>query len=99
MKNGPRGNMRAINFEPLEGRLMLSADTGTISGRLAEATMYFGLDAQYSKPIAGVTVFADRNANRMLDEGEASAVTDAAGDYTIQEVAPGTVEIRAGREG
>src|SRR4051812_10829917 len=98
MKPGARANLRAISFEPLEGRLMLSADTGTISGRLVEANPYFR-ETRYTTPIAGATVFADRNANRLLDEGEGSAVTDADGNYRIEGVVPGTVEIRVGREG
>src|SRR4051794_25020307 len=46
MKPGAKVNSCAISLEPLEGRLMLSAATATSSGRLAEATMYLGLDAQ-----------------------------------------------------
>lgn len=43
--------------------------------------------------LAGVTVFVDRDGNGVLDPTEASAVSGAAGAYTISGVLPGTVTV------
>src|SRR5262249_33921064 len=45
--------------------------------------------------LPGWTVFVDLNDNGVLDPGEPSAVTNAQGNYTISNVSPGTVVLRA----
>lgn len=44
--------------------------------------------------IAGWTVFADLNTNKVLDAGEPSSVTDAAGGYTVTGLTTGQYKIR-----
>jgi hypothetical protein len=94
-------------IEPLEGRVLLSDVSvfqlapASLSGRLFQTNAGLnGLSTRGGRPIAGATVFADRNGNRRLDPGEESAVTDAEGRYTFDDLAFGTVQIRVdGRSG
>jgi protocatechuate 3,4-dioxygenase beta subunit len=44
--------------------------------------------------LAGRVVYIDANANAAKDAGEASATTDASGDYTLGGVNPGTYTLR-----
>ena len=44
--------------------------------------------------LAGITVFLDTNNNGVLDPGEASTTTDANGNYTFTNLAPGTYRVR-----
>jgi len=44
--------------------------------------------------VPGRTVFVDLNGNGKLDAGEPTAVTDASGDYTFTNLAPGTYTFR-----
>ncbi|MCA9206564.1 MAG: hypothetical protein KDA59_26100, partial [Planctomycetales bacterium] len=44
--------------------------------------------------ISGWTIFIDTNNNGVLDGGEVSAVTNAAGNYTIANVGPGSYLVR-----
>ncbi|NUQ61376.1 MAG: S8 family serine peptidase [Pirellulales bacterium] len=43
--------------------------------------------------LAGWTIFIDGNNNGLLDDGESSTVTDAAGNYTFTDLQPGTYTI------
>lgn len=43
--------------------------------------------------IAGRTIFVDANRNKQLDDGERSAITNADGVYTFNNLAPGTYHI------
>ena len=45
-------------------------------------------------PLAGVRVFVDSNGNGSFDAGEPSALTSAAGTYTIPDLAPGSCSVR-----
>ena len=44
--------------------------------------------------LAGITVFLDSNGNGVLDPGELSTTTDANGNYTFTNLAPGTYRVR-----
>ena len=44
--------------------------------------------------LAGLTVYADINHDGVFDAGDASAVTDADGNYTLTNLAAGTYSIR-----
>ena len=48
--------------------------------------------------ISGATVFADANGNGVLDDGEASATTDANGRYTFTSPASGVIILKGGSD-
>lgn len=52
------------------------------------------VDTLTDDPVAGITVYLDQNDNGLLDAGEPSAVTDANGNYTINDVFPGSYILR-----
>ncbi|MBK1833566.1 RHS repeat-associated core domain-containing protein [Roseibacillus ishigakijimensis] len=71
-------------FDPtggtIQGTVYLTAD---LSGDLTDAT-----------PIAGTTVFLDRNFNGRLDEEEPRQLTDDDGSYSFTRLSPGLYEVR-----
>ena len=80
------------DVEFLESRTLLSV--GSVSG-----TVFNDANLSYSRNvgeagIAGVRVFVDTNQNGRLDTGEPSALSNAAGAYTIGNVAPGAYQVR-----
>jgi SdrD B-like domain len=49
--------------------------------------------------IAGVVIYLDTNGNQVLDPGEPQATTNASGDYSINNVPPGTYTVRETDQG
>ncbi len=49
-----------------------------------------GIKDQGESGLAGWTIYLDQNQNGQLDAGEMSTVTDADGNYTFNDLAPGT---------
>src|SRR5688572_9987738 len=92
MQVGAKAISRAVAMEPLEGRVVLSS---TLSGTLFEDDDIDARRDSYDIPIAGGTVFLDRNQNGLIDAGEDSVVTDAEGKFHFEDVAPGQIRIRA----
>ena len=70
------------------------ASTGSISGVQFVDVNANGVLDSGEDPLAGVTVYVDLNANQYLDSGEPFAISDAAGQYTIHDVQPGTTLVR-----
>lgn len=57
-----------------------------------------GLQDSLDTPVAGAIVYSDENGNGVLDPGEPSAVTNAAGAYSLSGLTPGqhTLRVDAG---
>ncbi len=66
---------------------------GTVSGTVWQDANSDGIRGEDDKPMPGVTVFADLNANGSADSGEPRAMTDSQGRYTLTGVPDGTVRI------
>jgi hypothetical protein len=82
----------------------LTADTRSSAGAI-RGTVFEDADGDHTrdaveKPMSGWVVYLDRNQNRRRDSGEAWRVTDAAGRYAFEGLAPGTYyvgeELRSG---
>ncbi|MEM7809334.1 MAG: SdrD B-like domain-containing protein [Planctomycetota bacterium] len=69
----------------LEARRLLAA----IEGNVFDDQDGDGLRDFFEAPLDGVTLFLDENDNGLFEEGEATAVTDSAGNYRFDEVDPG----------
>ena len=77
-----------------------AADHGRLRPATIAGTLYEDLDADGTRdagepPIAGRTVFLDADGDEVAGPGEASAISDADGDYALTGVLPGTGTIRA----
>lgn len=66
----------------------------SVSGKVYQDNDSNGAFEATDEALAGWTVFVDSNSNSTLDAGEPSAVTGAAGDYTISNVTPATATLR-----
>lgn len=69
-------------FEVLEARDLMTAG-GKITGIVFNDAITNGRKDASELPLAGVTVFADSNANGILEAGEASTKTGLDGTYTL----------------
>ncbi|NQU75398.1 MAG: S8 family serine peptidase, partial [Planctomycetes bacterium] len=86
-----------------DGRLnayntLLQLSIATIQGSLFHDLNADGQrdpDPQVEPGLAGWTIYADENANRRYDVGEATGVTDADGNYEITGLQPGSYELAA----
>jgi hypothetical protein len=67
----------------------------TVSGSVFSDVAFNGVPQPGAPGVAGITVFADLNGNGALDPGEPSTTTDAAGNYTLTGLPPGTHSIIA----
>ncbi len=76
------------NFGPID-----APERGKISG-----TKFFDITGNGltddDQPLDGVTVYLDANNNSMLDNGEASTITDVNGGYSFDNLAPGMYTVR-----
>src|ERR1051325_7808770 len=72
-------------IEQLEQRCLLSA--GIKGSVLVQTT-------SGNQPLAGMTVFLDADNDGVLDSGESSVLSDAAGVYEFTNLAPGTYHVR-----
>lgn len=68
--------------------------TGTITGNKFNDIDADGVRDLGEPGIGGVTIYLDTNADGTLDGGEATAVTDANGNFTFTGVAAGAVNVR-----
>jgi hypothetical protein len=75
------------------------AASGRVSGTKFEDADADGVRDAGELSLAGWTVYADYNGNGARDAGEPSDDTDAAGDYAIEDVRPGTHRIREVAQG
>ncbi len=86
-----------FGIEPITASLSHALSTGTVGGSLA-GHVFNDANSNGSSVgdngLGGVTVFADANHNGLLDSGEASAVSNASGDFTLS-VGPGSVTVVA----
>src|SRR5687767_8043305 len=77
--------------ETLEPRRLLA----TLAGTVYDDPDLDGVHAAGEAPVPGVTVFVDSNNNRFPAGGEPTAVTDAAGAYTLDSgAATGDLQLR-----
>lgn len=67
---------------------------GTISGRAFLDLNGNGVFDPGESGLAGKTVYLDSNENGQLDTGEPTAVTDASGNYSFTNLAPGMYTVR-----
>ncbi|MCA9185751.1 MAG: VCBS repeat-containing protein [Planctomycetales bacterium] len=86
-----------VNMRP--GRVITGVDfgnfrAGSISGFKFNDLDCHGEFAEGEPGIGDVTIYVDLDNNGVLDIGEPSAVTDAAGNYTIGGLPPGTFIVR-----
>lgn len=84
----PRRRQRVAfrGMDRLEPRQLLASIAGTVWEDLNTSRTLDGNEGG----LAGWTVFVDANRNRVLDSGEARAVTDANGRYRLDNVPDGT---------
>lgn len=68
-----------------------AAIVGTIDGILFHDENRDGLRTADEAGFEGWRVYVDENGNGLLDAGEASALTDATGAYSLSDVLPGAV--------
>jgi protocatechuate 3,4-dioxygenase beta subunit len=80
------GNIAGINFG--------NNQSGTITGIKFNDNNGNALFDAGETPLQGWTIFADGNANDILDAGEGVAVTDADGRYTFANLPPASYTIR-----
>lgn len=74
---------------------VIADQAGSIRGRKFNDLDQNGNDNGGLDPgLAGWTIYIDANNNNVLDGGEVRTVTDAAGNYVITPVAPGTYVVR-----
>jgi len=78
MRHAQRNCRLDIGLEQLEQRWLLN---GTIRGQVVD-------DTNGQAGIDGVTVYIDADNDLRLDTGEISTVTDAAGEFRIQQYYP-----------
>jgi uncharacterized delta-60 repeat protein len=83
----------AVLCEPLEGRTLLSAATGSITGTVYADPLQTGSPTG-NAGLAGRVVYVDLAGNGAYTVGDPSAVTDAAGAYTIGGLAAGAYAVR-----
>lgn len=81
------------SFQFAADHVVFGAEKGAISGRLFEDANGDGVHQRGEQWIEGRTVFADTNANGLLEDYEQSAVSDASGRYTINGVKFGTYDV------
>ncbi|MAP96001.1 MAG: hypothetical protein CMK07_13725 [Ponticaulis sp.] len=74
--------------------LMFDVDPGEIRGRLFNDLNEDGVRQGNESYLSGRTVFIDMNENGLLDEGEATATTNANGLYRFLDVNPGNYTVR-----
>jgi hypothetical protein len=67
---------------------------GSISGMKFNDLNGDGIQERGEPALAGVTVFLDLHDDGTLDPGDPSTTTDANGDYTFANLAPGTYRVR-----
>lgn len=68
--------------------------TASLSGQVYQDVNGNGQADAGEPGLAGRTAFIDLNANGTLDAGDPTAVTDASGNYTFANVAPGSYVVR-----
>lgn len=73
---------------------LLSLSAGSIHGTVFEDTNRNGLRNSYDPLADGVKVYLDTNGNGKLDAGEPTAITDAAGAFTLGNLLPGHYSLR-----
>ncbi|MFV2065380.1 MAG: FG-GAP-like repeat-containing protein [Pirellulales bacterium] len=78
-----------VDEEPVEGRDFGNFGNGRITG-----TKFEGNSCEQSIDVAGFTIYLDIDEDGELDADEPFAVTDAAGDYEIANIPPGTYSVR-----
>ena len=81
------------------GQTIPAIDFGNTPANTIHGTKYLDVNADggidpVDPVLAGETIYIDQNNNEVLDNGEPSAVTDAAGKYVITNVSPGTHLLR-----
>ncbi|MCW2276516.1 Ca2+-binding RTX toxin-like protein/subtilisin family serine protease [Rhodoblastus acidophilus] len=70
------------------------SETGGVSGNLWHDYDADGVKDAGEEALAGIQVYLDANGNSAFDQGEASALTDASGNYLITTVNPGSYVLR-----
>lgn len=83
--------------EALESRLLLSAYWG-IDGSVLARPVGVDVDGSYLRP-GGVAVYLDANDNDTLDFWETCTVTDSAGCFRFDDLAPGEYHVRITENG
>src|SRR5215212_9412042 len=83
MKTRRKKSAGGACMERLEGRTLLSGVVREITGRVFYDLNTNWLQDSGEGPMAGVTVFADFNLNKQVDDGEALTSTDAEGRYSL----------------
>jgi hypothetical protein len=79
---------------PFEFQPVVTPQPASISGAVFEDRDGDAFRDVADQGLSGWTVFLDSNANGILDTGEASRTTDAQGNYTFADLAPGTYRAR-----
>ncbi len=89
---GPDGNLWFSSGGRIGEATVLPANQDIVAGSLLLN------DTFSATPIPGRTVYVDLNGDGMLDAGDPSAVTDANGQFTINDVPPGNSTLRVVNE-
>jgi len=89
-KPSPRWRFRRLSLQVLDDRRVLAAVTGAVFADLDESST-----RQVDESgLAGRLVYVDQNENASLDEGEPFALTDQAGEFSLQDLTAGTHFVR-----
>ncbi len=82
------------------GTIALSSDFGVFILASISGAIYSDTNADKTRNsgengIAGITVFLDNNGNNVADNGEATVLSDGAGNYTFSDLPSGSYKVRA----
>jgi subtilisin family serine protease len=78
----------AVIFEAIERRVLMASISGTVFNDLDNNGLRNG-----EPGLPGRSVYLDLNRNKVLNDGEPTAVTDADGLYAFSNVAPGNYSV------
>lgn len=88
--SSPRWRFRRLSLQVLDDRRVLAAITGAVFADLDQSSTR-GVD---ESGLAGRLVYLDQNDNAAIDQGEPFALTDQAGEFSIEDLEAGDHVVR-----